>query len=112
MDIQKIIKLLRQYTDEHKREIDEQDEGGTTSPAPSTPPASSGGGSSASPSGGSQKYPAVTKWESGVARGPANQIGNTKWSDIVKLNRGKANPIDQKSKWSSGVTRGKGNTLI
>ena len=114
MDINKIIKLLRQYTKEHKREIGEQDGETTTTAAPtsSTPPASSGGGSSASPSGGSQKYPAVTKWESGVARGPANQIGNTKWSDIVKLNRGKANPIDQKSKWSSGVTRGKGNTLI
>ena len=45
-------------------------------------------------------------------RGPANQIGNTKWSDIVKLTRGKANPIDTKSKWDSGVKRGKGNTLI
>jgi hypothetical protein len=111
MDINKIIKLLRQYTKEHKSEIGEQDGETTTAaaaPTPSTPPASSGGGAS----GGSQKYPAVTKWESGVSRGPANQIGNTKWSDIVKLNRGKANPIDQKSKWSSGVARGKGNTLL
>jgi hypothetical protein len=35
------------------------------------------------------------KWESGVTRGPANQIGITKWSDIVgsKISRGKANPL-------------------
>ena len=35
------------------------------------------------------------KWESGVTRGPANQIGVTKWSDIVgsKISRGKANPL-------------------
>ena len=35
------------------------------------------------------------KWESGVTRGPSNQIGVTKWSDIVgsKITRGKANPI-------------------
>jgi len=36
-----------------------------------------------------------TKWESGVTRGPANQIGLTKWSDIV----------------GSTLKRGKGNTL-
>lgn len=53
---------------------------------------SAGGGSS----GGGKKppYPTVTKWETGVARtGPANQIGLTKWSDIVKVNRGKANTL-------------------
>ena len=35
------------------------------------------------------------KWESGVTRGPDNQIGVTKWSDIVgsKISRGKANPL-------------------
>lgn len=38
-------------------------------------------------------YPTVTKWESGVTRGPANQIANTKWADIVKINRGKANTL-------------------
>ena len=52
----------------------------------------SGGGAS----GGGKKppYPTVTKWDSGVARtGPANQIGLTKWKDIVKINRGKANTL-------------------
>jgi hypothetical protein len=48
----------------------------------------SGGGGGAKP-----PYPTVTKWETGLTRGPANQIGNTKWSDIVKLNRGKANTL-------------------
>jgi hypothetical protein len=40
-------------------------------------------------------YPTVNKWESGATRGPANQIGNTKWSDIVgsTLVRGKANKL-------------------
>ncbi len=54
----------------------------------------------AAPAGGSSdgggdkpEYPTVTKWESGVSRGPANQIGLTKWADIVKINRGKANTL-------------------
>jgi hypothetical protein len=38
-------------------------------------------------------YPTVTKWETGVTRGPANQIGLVKWADIVKINRGKANTL-------------------
>jgi hypothetical protein len=51
-------------------------------------PAAAGGG------GAKPAYPTVTKWESGVARtGPANQIGLTKWSEIVKLTRGKANTL-------------------
>ena len=35
------------------------------------------------------------QWESGVTRGPDNQIAVTKWSDIVgsKVSRGKANPL-------------------
>jgi len=42
-----------------------------------------------------QTTTSATKWESGVTRGPANQIGNTKWSDTVgsTLKRGKANPL-------------------
>ena len=49
-----------------------------------------------SSSGDKTGYPEVGKWESGVGReGPANQIGVTKWSDVVgsKLNRGKANQL-------------------
>lgn len=45
--------------------------------------------------GGTQGYPQVGKWESGITRGPANQLGVTKWSDVVgsTLKRGKANPL-------------------
>jgi len=51
------------------------------------------GGASTGGGGAKPPYPTVTKWETGLTRGPANQIGNTKWSDIVKLNRGKANTL-------------------
>lgn len=51
-------------------------------------------GTSSTQSGGTG-YPAVGKWESGATRGPANQVGVTKWVDIVgaNLKRGKANPL-------------------
>ena len=70
---------MKEYTlKENEGELGEQD----ASAAPS------GGG------GGGAKYPTVTKWETGVARtGPANQVTKTKWSDIVKVNRGKANTL-------------------
>jgi hypothetical protein len=47
-------------------------------------------------SGGGQGYPGVEKWESGVTRGPGNQIGVTKWSDVVgsSIKRGKGNPLN------------------
>ena len=32
-------------------------------------------------------------WDSGVARGIANQLANTKWSDSYQPSRGKANPM-------------------
>ena len=53
-------------------------------------------GTSATQSGGAG-YPAVDKWESGVTRGPGNQVGVTKWADVVgaKLTRGKANPLKE-----------------
>ena len=62
----------------------------TSSPADAQPTA----GTSDTQSGG-QGYPQVGKWESGIERGPANQIGITKWDDVVgsKLTRGKANPL-------------------
>jgi hypothetical protein len=52
--------------------------------------AASGG---ADASGTKPDYPTVTKWESGVTRGPANQIALVKWADIVKVTRGKANTL-------------------
>ena len=68
----------------NNKRLDEQDD-------PSAAQPSSGVGSS----GSKQGYPEVGKWETGVTRGPANQIGVTKWSDVVgsTLKRGKANPL-------------------
>ena len=76
-DIDLIMDLMSRYTpkSETEKELGEQDAAG-------------GGGGGAKP-----KYPTVTKWESGVTRGPANQIGLTKWRDIVKITRGKANTL-------------------
>jgi len=63
----------------------------TSSPTDAQPSA----GTSDTQSGG-QGYPQVGKWESGVQRGPGNQIGVTTWDDVVgsKLTRGKANPLN------------------
>lgn len=46
---------------------------------------------------GASGYPEVGKWESGVTRGPANQVGVTKWSDVVgaNLKRSKANQLKE-----------------
>jgi hypothetical protein len=80
--IDKIIDILNSHTffndESDYDELGEQD----------APAADAGGGG-----GGKPGYPTVTKWESGVTRGPANQIGLTKWADIVKINRGKANTL-------------------
>lgn len=45
--------------------------------------------------GSSSAYPEVGKWESGVTRGPANQVGNTNWSEVVgsTIKRDKANQL-------------------
>jgi len=77
-------------------EMTEQDEGGGDT-------GGDAGGDSSSTNAG------VTTWETGLTRGPANQITITVWSDNV--NRGKGNMIDQNSKWESGIGRGKANTL-
>ena len=71
-----------------------------------TPAAEPEKGTSDKQSGG-QGYPAVGKWESGVTRGPGNQVGVTKWSDVVgaKLTRGKANPLKEQEEtllWDKG----------
>ena len=58
--------------------------------------ATASAGTSATQSGGAG-YPAVSKWESGIQRGPSNQVAVTKWADVVgsKLNRGKANQLKE-----------------
>ena len=61
-----------------------------------TPAAEPEKGTSDKQSGG-QGYPSVGKWESGVTRGPGNQVGVTKWADVVgsKLTRGKGNQLKE-----------------
>lgn len=83
--IDKIIDILNSHT--FFNDNSEYDELGEQDTAAATTTSTSGGG------GGKPPYPTVTKWESGVTRGPANQIGLTKWADIVKINRGKANTL-------------------
>jgi hypothetical protein len=62
-------------------------------------------GTSSTQSGG-QGYPAVGKWESGATRGPGNQIGVTKWSDVVgsTLQRGKGNSLKEQYETIPGRT--------
>lgn len=55
------------------KQIEEQ----PTDPSASQP--TSGIGST----GSKQGYPEVGVWKSPIVRGPANQIGVTKWSDVV-----------------------------
>jgi hypothetical protein len=80
------------------KKLFEQD--ATADPAAQAPTA----GTSSKQTGG-QGYPEVGKWESGVTRGPANQVGITKWADVVgsKLNRGKANPLKENEYTKEGI---------
>lgn len=84
MKLQINEKQFNKLITKSKKEISEEDA------AAATPTA----GTSSTQSGG-QGYPQVGKWESGVTRGPSNQVGITKWSDIVGsvLKRGKGNPL-------------------
>jgi hypothetical protein len=59
-------------------------------------------------SDGEQKTGA-SKWESGVTRGPANQIGVTKWADSYKITRGRANPLSEQSDYMMDK---RGNALL
>ena len=63
------------------------------------PPASEPEKGTSDKQAGGQGYPEVGKWESGVTRGPGNQVGVTKWSDVVgaKLTRGKSNQLKEQS---------------
>ena len=88
LDVDYIIEFLRKNTIvDNKQEIDEQ----------GAEP------SSDSPAGGSGKSP--KKWETGLTRGKAHQIGVTKWESGRTL--GKTYMNDPKYKWTSGRTMGK-----
>ncbi|MDB0072730.1 hypothetical protein N9E79_00470 [bacterium] len=76
-DVDYIITLMKEFTFKERgidnSELGEQEETTSTGPGPG--------------------YPAVTKWETGLTRGAANQIGNTKWKDSVSPIRGKSNTL-------------------
>lgn len=92
LDIDYLIDLMRKYSNgERKEEIEEQD-------APAAAP--SAGGSETKTSGKSPK-----KWESGLTRGKANQIGVTKWESGRTF--GKSYMNDPKYQWTSGRNMGK-----
>lgn len=74
-NIENLIDFYSHFSINDKQDMNEEGEGETSS------------------GGDKPEYPTVTKWETGVSRGPANQIGLTKWSDIVKINRGKGNTL-------------------
>ena len=74
LDIDTLTYIFNELA-QSKNEMGEQ-EGESTSST------SSGGG-----------YPAVTKWETGIKRGSANPLGNTKWKDSYTITRGKANTL-------------------
>jgi hypothetical protein len=78
-NIDNIISLLKKYTtSELPKEFQEQD---------------TKGGAGGSSTGGGAKYPTVTKWETGIKRGPANPVKLGKWKDVNSPNRGKANTL-------------------
>ena len=60
---------------------------------------------SAGTTGGAPAGKAVKKWETGLTRGKANQVGNTKWESGRKL--GKTYMMDPKYVWKSDRTMGK-----
>jgi hypothetical protein len=85
------FKITKEQFDVLLKEIINNQEVVEQSEVPSAEPTS---GVSSQQSGG-EGYPTVGKWESGVTRGPSNQVGITKWSDVVgsSLKRGKANQL-------------------
>lgn len=87
MIIQITEQQLKNILSDPSSEIDEQTESDPVSSEPED-------GTSDTQSG-AEGYPEVGKWESEVTRGPANQIGVTRWSDVVgsTLKRGKANKL-------------------
>lgn len=98
LDVDFLINFLDKYSRTKGKELDEQDA------SPSPPPSGDSGGGSAS-GGGSSSGKAVKKWETGLARGKSNQIGNTKWDSGRKL--GKTYMNDPKYVWKSDRVMGK-----
>lgn len=76
MNYDELISVLKTYTKNSLGgEIGEQD-------------------AAAASTGGGTGYPTVTKWETGLTRGMANQIDDkVTWRSLYKITRGKANTL-------------------
>ncbi len=85
LDIDFLIDFFKKNTDIKTSDLDEQE---------------GAGGESTAPAGASPK-----KWETGLARGKANQVANTKWESGRTF--GKTYMNDPKYKWISGRAMGK-----
>ena len=100
LDVDFLIDFFRKHTPIKKNKpLDEQD-APAAAPEPAATAPSSGGGGGAAPSSG--KTP--KKWETGLTRGKANPVGNTKWESGRTL--GKTYMNDPNYKWTSGRQMG------
>jgi hypothetical protein len=107
LDVDFLIDFFRKHTPIKKNKpLDEQDApdaAPSPAPEPSAPSSGGGGGGStggAAPSSG--KTP--KKWETGLTRGKANPVGNTKWESGRTL--GKTYMNDPHYQWTSGRQMG------
>ena len=107
LDVDFLIDFFRKHTPIKKNKpLDEQDAPDAApapAPEPSAPSSGGGGGGrtgGAAPSSG--KTP--KKWETGLTRGKANPVGNTKWESGRTL--GKTYMNDPHYQWTSGRQMG------
>ena len=94
-DIDYLINLMEKYTTKTVSELGEQDSETSTGGGSKNNVTTWAGTVGASLNRGGPANPISNKPRPDrVSRtGPANQVGNTKWSDIVKLGRGPANQL-------------------
>lgn len=105
LDVDFLIDFFRKYTPVKKNKpLDEQDAPASPEPAASTP-SSGGGGGGGSTGGSSPSGKTPKKWETGLTRGKANPVGNTKWESGRTL--GKTYMNDPHYQWTSGRQMGK-----
>lgn len=106
LDVDFLIDFFRKHTPIKKNKpLDEQDApDAAPAPAPEPSAPSSGGGGGGSTGGSSSSGKTPKKWETGLTRGKANPVGNTKWESGRTL--GKTYMNDPKYQWTSGRQMG------
>jgi hypothetical protein len=108
LDVDFLIDFFRKHTPIKKNKpLDEQDApDAAPAPAPEPSAPSSGGGGGGGSTGGAAPSSGKTpkKWETGLTRGKANPVGNTKWESGRTL--GKTYMNDPHYQWTSGRQMG------